>query len=116
MDVRSEKINHAIRRGMSEILLHEMDDPSLPQFISVNDVKISRDLSFANIFVSATTDGVDQSARCVEKLNRYAGKLRARLADTTPLRRIPRIRFRVHIDYDQLDRINQLIDDNQPSE
>lgn len=67
--------------------------------VSVNDVKVSKDLSYADVYVSSI-DAEEQTARdeLVGVLNRGAGFIRTQLASRHSMRTTPKPRFH----YDEL--------------
>lgn len=50
--IRLQRIADRIRQEISQMLIHEISDPRLHQ-IFVTDVKVDRELAFADVFVSA---------------------------------------------------------------
>lgn len=73
------------------MLLTEVQDPRLIG-VNVTDVKVDRELSFADVFVSAV-EGHERSKEVLEGLHSAAGFLRKALADRVELRVFPRLRF-----------------------
>lgn len=104
-----ERIISAITRELNTILINEDLEEDLPPFCSVKFAKVSKDLSIANVHVSAGTDA-GENARCAEILNRHSHHLRSLLASRLNLRRTPALKF--HADMLEVDaaRLNRLID------
>ncbi len=73
---RLRKISEEIRRSVSNTLMFEMKDPRLPKVISVTKVETSRDLSRANIFVSAFNLSEEDREELVHVLNKAKGLFR----------------------------------------
>lgn len=73
------------------MLIREVSDPRLQQ-IFVTDVRIDRELAFADIYVSAL-EGTDRSANVLAGLEAASGFLRRNLASRVELRAFPRLRF-----------------------
>ncbi len=73
------------------MLIREVNDPRL-QLIFVTDVKIDRELAFADIYVSAL-EGSARSADVLAALETAGGFLRRMLASRIELRTFPRLRF-----------------------
>lgn len=95
---RAHRVAESIRALLAEVVRAEVGDPRLAM-LSITDVKVSRDLSVADVYVSsfAATDAPAQS-ELVAVLNRAAGFLRRALARRLQLRGTPRLRFH----YDEL--------------
>ena len=58
--IRLQRIQDRVRQELSELLIREINDPRLKN-IFITDVKIDKELAFANIFVSAMNCGLSQS-------------------------------------------------------
>lgn len=89
--VRVQRIADRIREELSEILIKESVDPRL-EGVSVTDVKVDRELEFANIYVSAV-EGSQRAQEILEGLSHAQGFLRSELARRINLRSFPRLRF-----------------------
>jgi ribosome-binding factor A len=108
---RDLKVADFIRDEVAQILQHEMRDPRVGTFVSVNDVRVSKDLSYADIYVSSLQANDDaQKAELVSVLNAAAGFFRSTLAKRHKMRTTPKPRFH----YDELiesgPRLEKLID------
>jgi ribosome-binding factor A len=73
------------------MLIHEISDPRLKQ-IFVTDVKIDRELAFADVYVSAL-EGVSRSAEILAGLESAAGFFRRALSSRVEIRSFPKLRF-----------------------
>ena len=71
---RDLKVADFIRDEVARIIAFEMRDPRVGSFVSVNDVKVSKDLSYAEIYVSSlqVNDEAEQEA-LIKVLNGAAG-------------------------------------------
>jgi len=73
------------------MLIREVNDPRLKQ-IFITDVKIDRELAFAEIYVSAV-EGASRSADVLAGLESASGFLRRELSARVEVRAFPRLRF-----------------------
>jgi ribosome-binding factor A len=89
--IRLQRIADRIRQELSEMLIHEISDPRLKQ-IYLTDVKVDRELAYADVYVSAV-EGVSRSADVLAGLESAAGFIRRNLASRVELRAFPRLRF-----------------------
>ncbi len=89
--IRLQKIADRIREEMSDLLLREMNDPRLHQ-IFVTDVRVDRELAYADVYVSAV-EGKGRSADVLSGLESASGFLRRALSARVELRAFPRLRF-----------------------
>jgi ribosome-binding factor A len=86
-----KRISDSIREELARLLIREVSDPRL-EGISITDVKVDRELAYAEIYVSAL-DGDARSAEILKTLRHAGGYLRTLLAQRVDLRAFPRLRF-----------------------
>lgn len=89
--VRLQRIADRVRQELSEMLIREINDPRLKQ-IFITDVKIDKELAFADVYVSAI-EGAGRSAEILEGLESASGFLRRTLSSRVEVRAFPRLRF-----------------------
>lgn len=89
--IRLQRIADRILQQIAEMLIHEIRDPRL-QNIFVTDVKVDRELAYADIYVSAV-EGAVRSDEILAGLNSASGFIRRSLAARIELRVFPRLRF-----------------------
>ena len=112
--VRLQRIADRIRQEISEMLIREISDPRLHQ-IFITDVKVDRELAFADIYVSAV-EGSVRSAEILEGLEHASGFLRHELSARIELRAFPRLRFHWDPTPENADHIEQLLADLRKNE
>jgi ribosome-binding factor A len=89
--IRLQRIADRVRQELSEMLIREINDPRLHQ-IFVTDVKIDRELAFADVYVSAI-EGASRSAEILAGLESASGYFRRALSSRVEVRAFPRLRF-----------------------
>ncbi len=89
------------------MLIREISDPRLKQ-IYVTDVKVDKELAFADIFVSAV-EGVSRSADVLAGLESASGFIRKNLAARVELRTFPRLRFHWDMTPENADHIEKVL-------
>ncbi len=90
---RTQRVADQVQRELAQIIQLEMKDPRLG-LVTVSAVDVSRDLAFADIYVSFL--GVDEQQSIetsLEVLNHASGFLRSQLARAIKLRFTPQLRF-----------------------
>jgi ribosome-binding factor A len=93
VNIRPERVAQFMRREIAEILEHRLNDPRLAgRVVSVTDVEVTPDLSFARVFVSVLEDGPERE-RALAALQSAAGFVRHLLSERLDLREVPEIRF-----------------------
>lgn len=105
--IRLQRIADRIRQELSELLIREINDPRLQQ-IYVTDVKVDKELAYADVFVSAV-EGVSRSADVLAGLESASGFLRRALASRVELRAFPRLRFHWDMTPENADHIEQIL-------
>ncbi|NPV85951.1 MAG: 30S ribosome-binding factor RbfA [Anaerolineae bacterium] len=105
--IRLQKIADRLREELSEMLVKEVSDPRLSG-VSITDVRVDRELSFADIYVSAV-EGSARAKDILEGLNHASGFLRRALADRVELRVFPRLRFHWDPTPERSDHIERLL-------
>lgn len=105
---RTRRIGEQIRRDLAELIRTELRDPRLT-LVSTTSVEVSRDLSYARIYVTAV--GVpEQRAELVAALNQAAPLLRRELARRLRTRTVPKLEFRYDEVVEQGARLAALIE------
>lgn len=105
--IRLQRIADRIRQEFSEILIREISDPRLQQ-IFVTDVKVDRELTYADVYVSAL-EGTARSEDVLTGLESASGFLRRILASRVELRAFPRLRFHWDVTPENADHIEKIL-------
>ena len=107
---RSERVGVQLQRELAQLVREEVRDPRVGN-VTICDVRVSRDLSVARVFVSAL--GADRAAAegAVEGLNHAAGFLRGQLGRRLHVRTVPALQFEYDETLDEGARLSALIDD-----
>ena len=91
---RSIRVGDFIRDEISKIILHEVRDPRVTKYLAVNDVLVSKDLAYADIYVSSFEHDNDSDRQeVVEVLNSASGFFRTLLSKRLSIRATPKLRF-----------------------
>jgi ribosome-binding factor A len=102
---RVQRIADRIKEEVSEMLLRDISDPRLTK-IFVTDVNVDRELSYADVFVSAL-EGSSRSREILDGLESASGFIRRELARRVELRAFPRLRFHWDPTPENADRIER---------
>ena len=105
--LRLQRISERIREELSEMVVMEISDPRLAG-ISITDVTVDREFTFADIYVSAI-EGHERAPEVLEGLAHASGFLRKTLADRIELRIFPRLRFHWDPTPEKADHIERLL-------
>lgn len=108
MRIRPEKVAQLMRREVAEILETKLRDPRLASTVTVTDVEVTSDLSFARIYVTVLGDASVRPG-ALAALQHAAGFVRHELGDRLGLREVPEIRFLYDDSLDQGQRVDELL-------
>jgi ribosome-binding factor A len=116
---RMERLGQTIQEKISSLVLEgRVKDNRVNSFISVTKVNVSKDLSYADVYVSGIRDKISEKE--VEGLQSAAGFIQSQLGATMHLRKIPHLRF--HADtsigdsFNLIKKIESLVDTEKKDE
>jgi len=89
---RTARVADLIQKALASILMQDMSDSRFG-LVTVTGVTVSRDLSYAKVYVSILSDEKDKIDETVKALNRAAKGLRFSLAKEVKLRVVPELKF-----------------------
>lgn len=90
---RLQRLGEQLREEIATMILrHEIKDPRVNEFLSINRVEVAADLAYAKVFVSSFMD--DQSViRGVEGLKSAAGFIQCSIARKLTIYKFPKLNF-----------------------
>ena len=90
---RGGRINEEVKREVSNIIQNEIKDPSLTAMVTVTDVKVTRDLRYAKVFVSIFGKNDEEKNNTFVALKNASGYIRKEIGQRINLRYNPQIIF-----------------------
>lgn len=107
---RDLRMADLLRKEIARIVQRRMRDPRIGGFC-INDVRVSRDLSVADVYVSSLgTQGAAEREALIALLNQAAGFFRSECAKGQRMRRVPKPRFHYDPSIERGPRLERLID------
>jgi ribosome-binding factor A len=106
--VRKERLEELLRREISDIIHRQVKDPRIG-FVTVTDAEVSRDLSYAKVFVSVLGTSEEQAA-ALKGLNSATRFIRGEFGQRIKLRQVPEISFRFDTSIQHGARIHELLE------
>ena len=106
---RLDKVNKLILKELGEIFQKELK-PAVPSLmITVTHVKVTSDLSYANVYLSVL--GVDDKQKVVDEVGQNARAIRGMLGNRVrhQMRVIPELRFYEDDSLDYIEKIDKLL-------
>ncbi|NRB23182.1 30S ribosome-binding factor RbfA [Shewanella sp.] len=89
---RTRRIGQQLQQELAQVLHRDIKDPRVGM-VTVNDVEVSRDLSYAKVFVTFFEEDEKIVAEKLEALSSAAGYIRSLVAGRMKLRVMPELRF-----------------------
>ena len=106
--LRHERLVHAIREVLSELLLKESKDPRLHGVV-ISAVELSGDTKLARAFFSVYGDE-ERERQALDGLRQAHGFLRREMARRMRMHSPPDLEFRRDLGYGRADRVQRILD------
>ena len=88
---RGGRINEEFKREISSLIQNDIKDPRLTAMISVTDVKVTKDLRYAKVYVSIFSKDEEEKKSNLEALKSASGFIRKNVGQKINLRHTPEI-------------------------
>ena len=94
--IRTERIGAEIQKELSKIIRDDLNDPRLSDTatVSVIEVRVTNDLSFADCYISVLGDNAKKDD-VLDALNQAKGYIKMLIGDRMRLRSMPEFRFKL---------------------
>lgn len=89
MGFKIDRLNNMFVEEISKIIHQEIKDRDV-HLVTVTDVKITNDLSFAKIYITTLDNDRD---KVLNALNKASGFIRSLLCDRVKIRKMPELHF-----------------------
>lgn len=106
--IKLERIENQIRKEVSNILQNEIKNSHFG-FVTVSDVEVTNDYSFATIYVSFLNTKDVKAQDRLKEINRVKGFVRSSLASKLKIRKTPELIFKIDDSIDQGNRIDEIL-------
>lgn len=90
---RSYRVGDQIQKDLVQLIRSAIKDPRLSRFITIEEVRVSKDLSIAKVYFTILDGDVAQGDENAQILQNAAGFLRSELGKRIRMRSIPSLRF-----------------------
>ncbi len=90
-------LGSTIQRELAEMILRDLQDPRITGMPSITRVKVSPDLSIADVYITVMGTPGQQTA-ALNALRHSAGMMRAKLTRSLSLRQAPYLKFNIDED------------------
>lgn len=106
---RINRISEEVKKVMSDLLFHGLKDPRINRMATVAKVEVTRDLSFANIYISVLGDDLEKEST-LSGLESAKGYIRKEIGSRINLRHVPEPKFFIDKSIENAMHINVLIE------
>lgn len=89
---RTRRIGEQMRRDLANAVSTILEHPHATM-LSFTDVRVTRDLSYAKVYVTHVLDNPVEREALVQELNQKAGQFRHYLSKQLSIRKIPELTF-----------------------
>lgn len=93
---RTERISSEVKKELSKILRDDLSDPRLSNeaMVSITDVEVTNDLSFADCYISVLGDE-QKNEDVLDALDQAKGYIKILIGERMRLRSMPEFRFKL---------------------
>lgn len=94
MKVRPNRVAEEIKKELVNIIRNDIKDPRINGLVSVTDVEVTSDISYAKVFISKYGTP-EQREEAIKGLEKAAGFIRSELSNRLKLRYVPELIFKL---------------------
>ena len=109
MGLKKDKMDNIIQKEVSEIIQFELKNPKIG-FVTITDVDVTSDMSYAKIFVSFLGQEARKEAG-LKALNQSKGFIRSELAKRLTIRKTPELIFQLDNSLEKGNKIEKILHD-----
>lgn len=109
MGLKKDKMDNIIQKEVSEIIQFELKNPKIG-FVTITDVEVTSDMSYAKIFVSFLGQDARREAG-LKALNQSKGFIRSELAKRLTIRKTPELIFQLDNSLEKGNKIEKILHD-----
>lgn len=93
MSLRNERVRKELMREISEIIRKEIKDPRISGIVSITDIEVAKDNSYAKVFYSVFSINEEDKAKTIAALEENTSKIRYEVGKRITLRHVPELKF-----------------------
>lgn len=108
MKLRNERVRKTLMKEIADILQREIRDPRISGVVSIMDVEVSHDNSYAKVFYSVFGNE-EQKEKTIEAMTQNTPKIRFEVGKRIRLRLTPELRFVYDDSMERASKVNDLL-------
>lgn len=114
---RMERLGNQLREEIASMLMkHEVKDPRVNEFLTINRVEVAKDLAYAKVYVSSFMDDASVE-RGVQGLQSAAGFIQSTIAKKVSIYRFPKLTFVADFSmkegFEMVQKLNKIVSDDE---
>ena len=109
MSLRNERVRSTLIKEIADIIQKEIRDPQIKGMISITDVEVSHDNSFAKVFFSVLAANDEEKEKTAQALIDNTTKIRYEVGKRIRLRLTPELKFYLDESLERGTKITDLI-------
>lgn len=109
MTLRNERVRKALMKEIADILQKEIRDSRISGIVSIMDVEVAHDNSFAKVYYSVFGGDAEQKEKTIEAIKANTSKIRYEVGKRIRLRLTPELRFIYDDSIDKSAKVNEIL-------
>lgn len=110
MTLRNERVRKTLMKEIADIIQKDIRDSRISGVISILDVEVSHDNSYAKVYYSVFGGNEEAKEKTIEALKHNTAKIRYEVGKRIRLRLTPELRFIYDDSMDRGARVNEIIE------
>jgi len=106
--IRVERLNSLLKEVISEVVMRDVKDPRMSQFVTITEVNITSDLHHAKVYISVIGDA-NLKKQTLEALQSAAGFIAVQASKKVTMRYFPNKTFKLDESIEKHIRIETLL-------
>ena len=113
--VRVSQIGEEIKRVISQLIRTKIKDPRISDMVSITEVRVTNDLSFAKVFVSVF-GSEDEKNDTLEGLRNAEGFIKKEIGRNVKMRIMPKLIFELDDSVEESLRLEKILEEIKTKE
>ena len=109
MSLRNERVRKTLIKEVADIIQKEIRDPNIKGIVSITDVEISHDNSFAKVFFSVLAPNDEDKEKTAQAVIDNTSRIRYEVGKRIRLRLTPELKFCLDESLERGSKITDLI-------
>ena len=110
MTLRNERVRKTLMKEIADILQREIRDSRISGLVSILDVEVSHDNSFAKVYYSVFGGEEGSKEKTMEAIKEHTPKIRYEVGKRIRLRLTPELRFVYDDSIERGSKVNEIIE------